>query len=96
MNMSRLSVVCAGGLILAMTGGCSDGAGTDADTSASMPNPASQYCVKMGGKLEIVKDKSGNESGMCHLPDGTVIEEWKLFRRDHKQQETPPHDDGHG
>ena len=38
----------------------------------------------LGGKLEIVKDESG-EKGMCHLPDGTLIEEWELFRRDNSQ-----------
>ena len=35
-----------------------------------MPNPASEFCVKQGGKLEIKKDKDGGEYGMCHLPDG--------------------------
>jgi len=52
--------------------------------SIGMANPASQYCVKRGGKLEIVKQADG-EHGMCHLPDGSVIEEWELFRRDNKQ-----------
>ena len=43
-------------------------------------NPASEYCVQQGGKLEIVKDQDGNEIGMCRLLDGTVVEEWELFR----------------
>ena len=51
-------------------------------SAVNMANPASVYCVKQGGTVEIVKDKSGGEVGMCHLPDGTVIEEWELFRRD--------------
>lgn len=50
-----------------------------------MANPASEYCVKKGGKLEIVKDASG-EKGMCHLPNGTVADEWELFRRDNPQK----------
>lgn len=37
-------------------------------------NPASEFCVKQGGKSEIKKDKDGNEYGVCHLPDGTVVE----------------------
>jgi len=49
--------------------------------SVGIANPASEHCLKKGGKLEIVKEASG-EKGMCHLPDGTVIEEWALFRRD--------------
>ncbi len=48
-------------------------------------NPASEYCVKLGGRSETKKDKDGGEYGVCHLPDGTIIDEWELFRRDHKQ-----------
>lgn len=43
------------------------------------PNPASQYCVEQGGKLEI-KNEANGQVGYCHLPNGQVIEEWKLFR----------------
>lgn len=51
--------------------------------SLGMANPASVYCGQLGGKLTIVKGSAGDESGMCRLPDGTEIEEWTLFRRDH-------------
>ena len=50
-------------------------------TSVGIANPASEHCLKKGGKLEIVKEASG-EKGMCQLPDGPVNEEWTLFRRD--------------
>ena len=53
--------------------------------AVGIANPASEHCVQKGGKLEIVKDAAG-EKGMCHLPDGTVVEEWELFRRDQPQQ----------
>ena len=43
------------------------------------PNPASQYCVEQGGKLEI-KNEANGQVGYCHLPNGQVVEEWKLFR----------------
>ena len=43
------------------------------------PNPASQYCVEQGGKLEIRNEANG-QVGYCHLPNGQVLEEWKLFR----------------
>lgn len=66
---------------LSLLSGCSS---SESDQAAAIANPASEYCVKMGGKLEIVKDESG-EKGMCHLPDGTLIEEWELFRRDNSQ-----------
>ncbi|WP_242010713.1 putative hemolysin [Acetobacter musti] len=44
-----------------------------------MPNPASVYCVKIGGTLEIRREADGSR-GYCHLPDGRVVEEWALYR----------------
>lgn len=62
------------------------GCGVEETTpSVGIANPASEHCVRKGGKLEIAKDDSG-EKGMCHLPDGTVVEEWELFRRDNSKQ----------
>ena len=48
------------------------------------PNPASAYCVELGGTLEI-KDEEGGQVGYCHLPDGRVVEEWELFRSAHQE-----------
>ncbi len=62
----------------ALLGGC---AKEESKNNVEIANPASEYCVKKGGKVEIIKAASGDK-GMCHLPDGTVIEEWELFRRD--------------
>jgi uncharacterized protein len=45
---------------------------------ANMTNPASDYCVQMGGRLEIRRAAAG-ETGYCLLPDGSVVEEWALF-----------------
>ena len=36
-----------------------------------------------GPQLELLAEVKG---GWCTLPDGTVIEEWALFRRDHPQK----------
>ncbi|RKS86902.1 hypothetical protein DES39_0108 [Orbus hercynius] len=47
------------------------------------PNPASQYCVNIGGKSEIVTDPKGSY-GLCHLPDGQVVDEWELFNSNNK------------
>lgn len=47
-----------------------------------MANPASVYCAKLGGKTRIEKTTAG-ERGICVLPNGTEIDEWELFRRDH-------------
>ena len=43
-----------------------------------MANPASEFCV------EPKKDAQGNEYALCHLPDGTVAEEWEYFRKHSK------------
>jgi putative hemolysin len=50
-----------------------------------LANPASKYCISLGGKRETRKDAAGNQSSVCHLPDGTTIDEWALYRRDHRQ-----------
>jgi putative hemolysin len=68
---------------LSLLSGC--GSKQKSDISATIANPASEYCVKKGGKLEIVKDESG-EKGVCHLPDGTAVDEWELFRRENPQK----------
>ena len=44
-----------------------------------MSNPASVYCMKQGGTLEMLEE-AGGTVGYCRLPDGTVIEEWAYFR----------------
>ncbi|MET4898699.1 META domain-containing protein [Sphingomonadaceae bacterium jetA1] len=44
-----------------------------------LANPASAYCTKQGGTLEIRKGEAG-ETGYCHFPDGRVVEEWALYR----------------
>ncbi|MGE4431915.1 MAG: DUF333 domain-containing protein [Sphingobium sp.] len=46
---------------------------------AEMANPASEYCVQQGGRVEI-RDGADGQTGFCHLPDGKVIEEWEYFR----------------
>ena len=45
----------------------------------AIANPASVYCVQQGGRIEIVRGPKG-ETGICVLPDGRRIEEWKFFR----------------
>lgn len=49
-----------------------------------MANPASEFCIKQGGRTEIRKNADGSEYGLCHLPNGQVVEEWELFRQHQK------------
>lgn len=51
-------------------------------TAVGMPNPASAYCVEIGGTLAL-ENREGGQVGICTLPDGERVEEWELFRRDH-------------
>lgn len=45
-----------------------------------MPNPASVFGEKHGGKSINAKDKDGNEAGKCQLKDGTRVDEWDYYR----------------
>ncbi len=51
-------------------------------TNVGMANPASVYCVEQGGKLVSRETAAGTVSD-CHLPDGTVVEEWDFYRKNH-------------
>lgn len=78
-NTILLFNICA---ILLLSACSSD---QEPDLSTGLVNPASEYCVRKGGKLEIVKEEAG-EKGMCHLPDGSVVDEWKFFRHETPEQ----------
>lgn len=53
-----------------------------AGTKIGMPNPASAWCIKQGGRLDMVNTGRG-QSGYCTFPGGERVEEWTLYRRDH-------------
>lgn len=46
----------------------------------AMPNPASVFCGKMGGRSVIAKLPDGSALGLCYLSDKKIVEEWTLFR----------------
>lgn len=48
-------------------------------TTPGVANPASEYCIEQGGRVDIV-DEAGGQVGYCELPDGRRIEEWEYFR----------------
>ena len=49
-------------------------------SAVAIPNPSAVFCEKMGGESEIVTRKDGSEIGLCVFENGTIIEEWTLFR----------------
>ena len=46
----------------------------------ALANPASENCVKLGGTVQIVTQTDGSQIGLCHLPNGYIVEEWSLMR----------------
>jgi len=46
----------------------------------NIANPASVYCEKQGGKVEIITASDGSQSGNCVFPDGSKCDEWTFFR----------------
>lgn len=45
------------------------------------PNPAAKFCVDKGGQSVTVKDRKGNERGVCKFKNGTQIDEWDYYRQ---------------
>lgn len=43
-------------------------------------NPASIFCEQNSWTLEIITNLSGWQSGLCHLSDGNICDEWAYFR----------------
>ncbi|MCS7134480.1 MAG: DUF333 domain-containing protein [Candidatus Pacearchaeota archaeon] len=48
---------------------------------ATLPNPASKYCIENNGTLEIRKKEHGYY-GVCIFPDGSECEEWAFYRNE--------------
>ncbi len=68
-------------VLTAFIAGCTV-SGPDPVLAIGIPNPASIYCIERGGSLDIEQRPEGNVN-MCVLSDGTRIDEWKLYKRDH-------------
>ncbi|WP_425917638.1 I78 family peptidase inhibitor [Acinetobacter sp. TSRC1-2] len=73
------------GFMISSLAACSTVHNTDT-TAAKLgaANPASEYCINQGGKLEI-KNETNGQVGYCHLPNSQVIEEWKYFQDSSKE-----------
>ena len=52
----------------------------DSAKPLNMANPASVFCEKNGGKLEIRTDEDGGQVGYCIFSDGSECEEWQYQR----------------
>ncbi|MEM0438188.1 MAG: DUF333 domain-containing protein [Candidatus Micrarchaeia archaeon] len=50
------------------------------ECNVSVANPASEFCVKQGGRVEIETDTGGGQRGVCVLPTGERCDEWAYYR----------------
>ncbi|MCG8708914.1 DUF333 domain-containing protein [Brenneria sp. 4F2] len=64
----------------------SGGIAADVQSSKSeIVNLATAYCENKGGKVVTIKStNTSGKSTKCLLPTGEFIEQWKLYKRDHK------------
>lgn len=56
-------------------------------TTPALANPASTYCISLGGRVETVNNANGQQ-GFCVLPDGSRTDEWDLYRAAHPTPST--------
>ncbi len=68
-------------VVAVLLAGCTV-SGPDPILAIGVPNPASVYCIERAGTLDIKQSAAGDVS-MCDLSDGTRVEEWELYRRNH-------------
>jgi putative hemolysin len=56
--------------------------GLDTEHVLALANPASVFCARSGGRSEMRQGPRG-QYGVCRLPDGRVVDEWRHFRKMH-------------
>ncbi|MBK7071230.1 MAG: DUF333 domain-containing protein [Myxococcales bacterium] len=84
MQRTAIRVALALGILTTACGGPgkpaapAPGPATPAPTTTQLANPASTYCVEIGGTLEI-RDEAGGQAGYCTKGEQTC-EEWALYR----------------
>lgn len=82
MKCNVYSAILAGALLAGLAGCAAQPTPAQPVPTVGLANPASVYCEQKGGVL-ISKQSEQGSYALCRLPDGTEIEEWALFRRDH-------------
>lgn len=54
---------------------------TKSSTPTAESNPASEYCIKVGGELQSQTRGDGEEYDICSFGNDKSCEEWALYRR---------------
>lgn len=87
MKLNKIASVRRAGcfaLLLLPLAGCAEHRDAPPPPKVGMANPAAVYCQQKGGTLVPVETPQGVRSD-CRLPGGETVDEWTLYRRDHKQ-----------
>jgi len=73
-------VFCLVSATIGYTSTTTQQSGDKKESKGQIANPASENCVKHGGKLVILKRRDGGEYGVCMFQDDRQCEEWAMFR----------------
>jgi putative hemolysin len=76
----RLILPLSAALTVAVLAGCGGGSTAQQPDEPGIANPASEYCVEQGGRVDIRVDEDGAEQGFCVFTDGSECDEWAFFR----------------
>lgn len=79
-RMKRIGVLAM--VVLAAAACAAQGKQPTPTPQTQIANPASEICVKQGGKVVIEKRGDGGEYGICYFEDNRQCEEWALLRGD--------------
>lgn len=77
-SLAALAVAATGGIALMIDG--DDESRGEAGTG--LANPASVFCEEQGGSVRMEEGAEGTY-GICVFPDGTEVDEWEYWRRNH-------------
>lgn len=78
-SMLKGAMYCSCSLVaLMLLGGCATGGGS-AESQNHMTQRAAEYCESVGGETEVQETSLGT-GRYCHLPDGRVENQWRLYR----------------
>lgn len=55
--------------------------------NTGLANPAATYCIAQGG-LYGIRDGADGQTGICQLPDGTSMDAWTYYRKNHADQKS--------
>jgi predicted secreted protein/putative hemolysin len=87
--MDRIVYFIIAAVVVVAVGALAVLSAPDGQPEAGLANPAAVYCTEMGYGYEIRSDASGNQYGVCILPDGTERDAWEVYYEAHPRDVAP-------